>query len=85
MILDSCYFNKDRMYSLTAIASSLYALIVCLLPSGQTRVTITKLTSASEAKTAGCTLSIVQFLLSSSLIFEMVSCTIDNGIVSKIN
>lgn len=47
--------------SLSALASSLYALIVCLMPPGQTTVTVTMFTSASEASTGGYTLSTLQF------------------------
>ena len=72
-------FNfKSLTYSLNELASSLYALIVCVLPFGQITVTVTIFTSASEAEIAGKTLSILQFIESNFL-----SSKIDCILVSK--
>ena len=47
------YRSKSLTYSLNELASSLYALIVCVSPFGQITVTVTIFTSASEAEIAG--------------------------------
>ncbi len=68
------------MNSLKADDSSLYALIVWILPSGHATVTLTMLTSTSEAYTGGSTFSILQFAPSNFVSSEMLL----NSVIGKL-